>query len=192
MIEKWLNIARTYAVSLQALDWQFLGEIRSKRLKSRIGISQDISHVQKQYSHQFDTAPEEYINDYVKKNASLARCHKDFEESRRGLVYNARETHIELSKMRRKEEEEIQRQERIAALSKWENSKNIRLRNEVIKSIVINRVLRSRHWFKVIKFMLHVKAIRKYSQQKISSIKLEKKRIKQKNRIVRMVKSVMA
>ena len=90
------------------------------------------------------------------------------------------------------EEEEIQRQERIAALSKWENSKNIRLRNEVIKSIVINRVLRSRHWFKVIKFMLHVKAIRNYSQQKISSIKLEKKRIKQKNRIVRMVKSVMA
>jgi hypothetical protein len=69
MIEKWLNIARTYAVSLQALDWQFLGEIRSKRLKSRIGISQDISHVQKQYSHQFDTAPEEYSNDYVKKNA---------------------------------------------------------------------------------------------------------------------------
>jgi adenine specific DNA methylase Mod len=163
-----------------------LGEIRTRRLKQRMGNSFDLSNMQ---SFQVENI-EEYGNDYIKKNTQMAQCHVQHETQKRILTNAIREHNIEHHRVKRREVEEMKRTRFIAALSKWENAKQLRLRNEVVKSIVFDRTLRARQWLKAAKFLNFIKAIHKHSIKYIEKVKEKKKEDTRATVIQRLFRSV--
>lgn len=84
----------------------------------------------------------------------------------------------------------MRRTVRIAALSKWENAKQLRLRNEVVKSIIFDRFLRARQWLKVAKFTNFIREIYKHTQKKIQDDKIFRQDLKRRVFIQRLFRSV--